>query len=304
MRLSELTEREAISLLKGDGILLYLAPFVVRVRSNIQQFVRDFLLAYQFAECSDGENFADFDLSILHGAGVSRWIRREAHFYFDSKRFFTPLPVSQAFPMFEWGLNWCIAAHCHQYLIFHAAVIEKNGFAALMPAPPGAGKSTLCAALVLRGWRLLSDELALYNLRAGLVSGLARPINLKNESIEIVKSFGTEATFTPTVPYTAKGSVATMIPPSASVERAGEPAIPKWIIAPKFLTGGRACMEQADKGQVFMMLAEQSFNYETHGLNGFEALADMVEKCDCLSYSYGRLEDAIADFDHLSDVTK
>jgi predicted ATPase len=29
----------------------------------------------------------------------------------------------------------------------------------ILPAPPGSGKSTLCAALVTRGWRLLSDEL-------------------------------------------------------------------------------------------------------------------------------------------------
>lgn len=303
MRLSELSELETIALLKGDGILLRLAPFAVRVRSNIVQFARDFLLAYQFAEHSACGDFADFDLSILHGVGLSRWIRPEAHFHFDNKRFFTPLPVSQAFPMFEWGLNWCIAAHCHQYLIFHAAVIEKNGFAVLMPAPPGSGKSTLCAALVHRGWRLLSDELALYDLSTGLVSGLARPINLKNESIEIIKSFGDGATFTPTVPYTAKGSVALMVPPKSSVERAEEPAIPRWIIAPKFLSGEISRMECADKGKAFMMLAEQSFNYETHGLHGFEALGVLVERCDCYSYTYGQLEDAIADFDRLSDVT-
>lgn len=290
-------------LLKGDGILLFLTPFVVRVRSNIIQFARDFLLAYQFAEWSTGEDFADFDLSILVGGGFSRWVRPEAHFYFDNKRFFTPLPISQAFPMFEWGLNWCIAAHSHQYLIFHAAVIEKNGFAVLMPAPPGSGKSTLCAALVHRGWRLLSDELALYDLRTGLVSGLSRPINLKNESIEVIKSFEGGAIFTPTVPYTAKGSVALMVPPKLSVERAHEPANPMWIIAPKFLPGGTSRMECADKGKAFMMLAEQSFNYETHGLNGFEAIVNLVEKCNCFSYTYGRLEDAIADFDRLCAVT-
>ena len=40
---------------------------------------------------------------------------------------FAPLPLDQAFPMLEWGLNWCVSAHCHQYLIFHAAVVEKSG---------------------------------------------------------------------------------------------------------------------------------------------------------------------------------
>ena len=45
--------------------------------------------------------------------------------------------------------------------VIHAAVIERAGRALILSGPPGSGKSTLCAALVARGWRLLSDELAL-----------------------------------------------------------------------------------------------------------------------------------------------
>ena len=62
----------------------------------------------------------------------------------------------------------------------------------LLPAPPGAGKSTLCAGLVHRGWRLLSDELALVDMETGLVRGMARPVNLKNKSIEVIRDFAPE----------------------------------------------------------------------------------------------------------------
>jgi predicted ATPase len=42
--------------------------------------------------------------------------------------------------------------------MLHAAVVEKNGKALILPALPGSGKSTLSAALAMNGWRFLSDE--------------------------------------------------------------------------------------------------------------------------------------------------
>jgi HprK-related kinase A len=82
--------------------------------------------------------------------------------------------------MLEWGMNWCIASHMHYYLMLHAAVLERDGHALIMPGDPGAGKSTLTAALMLDGWRLLSDEIALIDRNDGLLYGLARPVSLKN----------------------------------------------------------------------------------------------------------------------------
>ena len=111
----------------------------------------------------------------------------------EHARHFNPLPAEQAFPLLEWGLNWCVATQCHQYLILHAAVLERGGRALIMPAPPGSGKSTLCAALVARGWRLFSDELALIEIGGGQIVPLPRPISLKNESIDrIISGFWPE----------------------------------------------------------------------------------------------------------------
>ncbi len=95
--------------------------------------------------------------------------------------------------MLEWGLNWCVSAHCHQYLIFHAAVIEKSGRALILPAPPGSGKSTLCAGLVNRGWRLLSDELTLIDIASCGVVPLPRPVSLKNASIDVIRAYAPAA---------------------------------------------------------------------------------------------------------------
>ena len=68
----------------------------------------------------------------------------------------------------------------------HAAVFERDSSAVVLPGPSGVGKSTLCAALVARGWRLLSDEVAMIRPQDGLLQPYPRPISLKNESIEMI----------------------------------------------------------------------------------------------------------------------
>src|SRR3546814_415588 len=137
--------------------------------------------------------------------------------------------LGQALPMLEWGLNWCIGAHGHQFLIIHAAVIERNGLAAILPGAPGPGKSTLTACLVHNGWRLLSDEMALVSLQDGGLTALARPISLKNRSIDLIADILPNAALSARSEDTVKGAVALLKPPTTSVERVAEPARPAWV---------------------------------------------------------------------------
>lgn len=87
-----------------------------------------------------------------------------------------------AYAFLEWGMNWCVSVTANEYLKLHAAVVAKDGIVLLMPGLPGAGKSTLCAALALHGWRVLSDEHALVVPGTANIVPLPRPISLKNAS--------------------------------------------------------------------------------------------------------------------------
>ncbi len=242
------------------------------------------------------QDFADFHISLASPGFLRRWVRPQVNFYFDGVPSFKPLPLGQAYPMMEWGLNWCIASQCHQYLIIHAAAIERNGRAAILPAPPGSGKSTLCAGLVARGWRLLSDELTLLDVERGTVQALSRPINLKNESIGVVRRFQPDAVMTPPVSDTVKGTVALMRPPRDSVRRVCEPARPAWIIFPRFRRAAPATFSRYSKGRTCLTFAEQSFNYDIYGVRRFEAVAREIESCDCFEFTYGDLEEAARAF--------
>jgi hypothetical protein len=300
LKVSELGASQIASRLRRGELLLNVTPFVARVRSELGAVARGISLLYSDFSVLEPDDFADFHIALAAPAGLRRWVRPQVIFFLDGFAPFKPLPANQAYPMFEWGLNWCIAAHAHSYLLIHAAVVERAGRAAILPAPPGTGKSTLCAGLISRGWRLLSDELLLLDLRSGRIQPLARPVNLKNASIEIIREFRADAVLTDPVRDTAKGTVALMRPPTDSVARTAEPALPAWIIFPRYVAGAPAILEPTSKAQTFMRVVEQAFNYDVLGARGFEAAAGLIDRCACFEFSYGSLDDAVATFASLA----
>lgn len=299
-RVADHSIAELADALKTEGIFLHVPPFVVSLKSDCSALVRDLYVAYADFEISRCVDFADFYINIELERGFRYFIKRLARFFFDGRPSFVPLPADQAFTMFEWGLNWCIAAHAHQYLIIHAAVIERRGKGVILPAPPGSGKSTLCAALVNSGWRLLSDELALLDMRSGLIFGMARPVNLKNKSIEVVSNAFPRAVLTQPVPDTAKGTIALMKPPSESVTAVSLPVRATHVVLPSFVESSDPVYESNSRAKTFMLLAEQSFNYDIHGVRGFHALKRLIEQCDCRNFQYSRLGDAIDCFEAIA----
>lgn len=283
-----------------NGLCFRTGPFAVRLRTRIVAVREAVSQLYAAHPVLGAGEFCDFDLELLQVAGLRRWIRPQVVLKFDSQQVFEPLPLDHAFALFEWALNWCISTQAHTYLILHAAVVERNGRAAVLAAPPGSGKSTLCAGLVRRGWRLLSDELALISLSTGQLEGLARPVSLKNESEHVMRTFSPDAVFGRVARETSKGSVIHMRARSEDVARVDEPARPAWIIFPRFVRDAPAVLSARAKADAMMELGRNTFNYALLGRTGFDAMADLVTSSECFDFSYGRLEDAIEVFDRLA----
>jgi HprK-related kinase A len=288
--------------LRGPGLRVRIGPIVAEVRSSFGLVESAIALHYAAHDVVAPSEFADFHVSVSPPFGPRRWIKRQSFFHFDGNVAFLPLAASQAFALLEWGLNWCISSHCHQYLIVHAAVLERNGKALVLPAPPGSGKSTLCAGLVARGWRLLSDELALLELTGDRLIPVPRPISLKNASIATIARFWPEGVMSPVVHDTIKGSVAYVRPPAPSVQRANRHAAPGWIVLPQYVKGAPTELAALSRCEAFIRLVDNAFNYNVHGRAGFDALAELVAASRCFRFSYGGdLHDAVRVFDALAD---
>jgi HprK-related kinase A len=285
--------------LKNDGLILKIGPFSFRLISSIELVAADLERMYSEYQVLEDGCFVDFCVVIKEGTGLRRWFGRQAIFEFDGMQPFSPLPIDHAFPLLEWSMNWCISMHANHYLLLHAAVIERNGRAVVMPAPPGSGKSTLCAGLIHRGWRLLSDELALISLVNGDITPLGRPVSLKNNSIDVIRAFEPEAIFSRAVKDTSKGTVALLQVPKPHLEHLGDVAKPQWIIFPRYADGSMAELRSRPKVNSMLELGRNSFNYSVLGLRGFNALSALVDACDCYDFQYSRLEDAVQIFDGL-----
>lgn len=280
--------------LAGSGLNVTIGPFDVSLRSRLPQVICGVTHLYADFRLSPAGEFIDYHINLFSPSPLRRWFRPQVNFSFDGVQPFKPLPLAQSFAMFEWGLNWVVANHAHQYVIVHAAAVEKDGRGFIFPGAPGSGKSTLCAALVCRGWRLMSDEMAMISLTDGLIWPIPRPVSLKNASIEIIRKFSADVVIGEVVADTAKGNVAHMRPPKASVSSAKIPAAPLAIVFPTYRANAETHFAEISKGHTLMRLAENCFNYPILGAAGFNCLADVVEQSRCNTLVYSDMNDAIS----------
>ncbi|AVR94763.1 HprK-related kinase A [Pseudoduganella armeniaca] len=303
LTVGQLSRGELDRQLAGAGIRLGTGRFTTCLRSAIPSVADGIHLLYADYPLRPADGFADFHLQLTRPRNLRRWLGPQVTLLYDGRSLFKPLPLDQAFPMFEWGLNWCVSSRANRYLIVHAAVIEKGGRAAILPAPPGSGKSTLCAALVGRGgWRLLSDELTLLRLDDGEIVPLPRPISLKNGSIDVIRDYVPDSVMSRPVTDTVKGTVAHVRAPAASVARAADTARPAWVVFPRYEASAALQAVPLARGDTFMQLAGNCFNYSLLGAEGFTALAGLVEQSAGLRFTYSVLDEALAYFDALAAV--
>ncbi|HED13685.1 MAG TPA: hypothetical protein ENI62_08530 [Gammaproteobacteria bacterium] len=83
----------------------------------------------------------------------------------------------------------CLAQTCDSGLLFHAAVVARNGRAVVMPAASGSGKSTLSCWLAKQGFQYCTDELAFLPTDSTRVECLMRPVIIKNAAREMMTEF-------------------------------------------------------------------------------------------------------------------
>jgi HprK-related kinase A len=296
----ELSNAELRELLRTQRFTLRIGPFLVRLRSVMPEVQAALALLYGAHEIDTGADGAHFVIRVDHPGIVRRFFRAQVQFTIDSRQPFFPLPASMAAPMLEAGLNWCIGKSANQFLVIHSATLERDGRALLMPAPPGSGKSTLCAALVARGWRLLSDEFALVDPATGMLVPVPRPVALKDASIDVIARWAPDALLGPSVVNNEGELVAYMRPPAASVRESEVTCRPGWIVLPQYVAGADTTATTMTRARALMHLADNSFNYNFHGRLGFERLAGIADRAPAVTLRYSRLDEGVEAVDRLA----
>lgn len=287
--LGDISRQKIEKALSGEGLSLQVSDFRCLIRSDTDLLAEPLTLLYgDYTATVDSHGFYDFHINLLRR---KKCRSDEVEFSWEGASPFPELPINQTHPLFEWGLNWCIATLSGADIVIHAAVVERHGTALVLPGQPGSGKSTLCAELSLSGWRLLSDELTIISSKTGLVRPIPRPISLKNSSIDIIGSRFPKAELTKPITDTRKGPIAYVRPPSAAVAAWNFPVPIKEIVFPRYRENRAFSALKVSRAHALTRLLENTFNVGLIGREGFKVLAQAVSAANCHQVEYSRLDD-------------
>jgi HprK-related kinase A len=301
-RVGALSSAEWSARLSGGRIGVRVGPFDLHLRVGVEAIHVPLQKLYRDYPLLEGERVYSCHADLQKVWGFGRRPGRKVRFRVDGIAPHEDMPADQALAVLEWGINLAIAMRFHGYLMLHAAVVARNGRGLLMPASPGHGKSTFCAALVHRGWRLFSDEFGLLVPGEGVLMPAPRPISLKNQSIEVLRSFAHESELGPTIPNTRKGTVAHVKAPGDSVAQADLPARAAWVVFPRWVAGAPLALEEVGKSEAFMQVATNAFNYELLGESAYRAVREVIAAARCFRLVYSDLEQAVAALTGLADT--
>ena len=304
MILKDLSSSELSDHLSTAGIALDFGSFRVNLRTDIEELTEALTQLYSGFPVETEPAICDFFVRIGAPSRLRKFIRPKVSAYIDNLDPFAPMPRDLAFPLFESTLNWCVASDIARYLLLHAAVMSRNGRAAIFPAPSGTGKSTLSALLSLAGWRLLSDEFAILTAEDGRLRASPRPISLKNESIDIIAEAGGAGRLSRKYEGTIKGTLAYLRTEGPSLEEMEQACVPALVIFPSFKSGASLKVEPMEKSEAFMRLIDNAVNYLLLGRTAFLTLTSVVERCGIYHLEYGDSDEAIATLEALLDAGK
>ena len=162
----------------------------------------------------------------------------------------------------------------------HSGVVGWNGRSVLIPGNSGAGKSSLTAWFVSKGFEYVTDELAAFN-GEGIV-GFPRSLMLRSGADTAASQFPQFAEFT-----MRQAGPAFMIQPvnSAIAPLEGLPC--GLIIFPAFKRGASLAIESISPAKACIRLAAYSGNTHTLADGWFAALNRLVRRVPAVELTYG-----------------
>jgi HprK-related kinase A len=298
-RLGDLSEAQLGDALCHEGLRFKVGPYVYSLQSQFASTRLGMQTLYTDFPLADPSGFADFHVA-LKPANLLQRLRRRTSFFLDDQRPFGSLQIPHAYAFLEWGMNWCISVCANEYLKLHSAVIARDGIAMIMPGLPGAGKSTLCAALGLSGWRVLSDEHAMIHLGTANVEPLYRPVSLKNDSIDVIRSRYPDAVMGPVTDDTHKGIVAHLKADLDPTSHDPGPVPARLMVFPEYRQGEKTLLRERTRAECFMFAAHHSFNYSILSDTGFDTMTALMDAVQCYELKYSNLDEALRALDDLA----
>ncbi|NOX57654.1 MAG: HprK-related kinase A [Planctomycetes bacterium] len=207
----------------------------------------------------------------------------------NGERMFSVKRIEELLPHVEWALNWEVVRRLDTYLQLHAGVMERNGAGIVFPAAPGSGKTTLCAGLLSRGWRFLSDEFALIDTD-GMVQPYPKALCIKEGSFTVMEHLGLPMISPRRYRKGQKGRVAYVNPLAMGVDAIGKACRLRHVVFPMFENGAKPALSSMSRGETGFALSRLSFNLRQKGARGMDILTRTLRGATCHRLVSGNID--------------
>ena len=159
-------------------------------------------------------------------------------------------------------------------LALHAACVNTERGAILLPGVSGAGKSTVTAWLLAHGCSYLTDELVFVSPDTHEVRGWSRPLHIKTASRRLVEAWAPQKPLHE-VPY----HDGTFVAPDNFAHPVVLCAEPRYLLFPHFAPDGPVALRPLSQAAAALRLAQCAVNARhlpDHGIRSAAALARRV----------------------------
>jgi hypothetical protein len=175
----------------------------------------------------------------------------------------------------------------------HAAALEHDGRALILPARPGSGKTTLAIALLRAGLRLLSDDMPLLWRDGGKVTAFAslEDVNVCADSIRFFDELRFLTAQVPDERGKRSFSAGERFPGCLA-----ERGTPRLLVFPALSGAAKSILHPISATEGFRALLEHSLRpiNPALGVAHFETMLDTAAACDCYRLETGRNPDEAA----------
>jgi coenzyme PQQ synthesis protein D (PqqD) len=183
-------------------------------------------------------------------------------------------------------------------IAFHASAAKHNGRCLLLAAPAGSGKSTLCAALLSRGYQFIADDVVLFDEASHGLRGVPLPLSLKEGSwVPLAQAYPQIAELAIHLRPDHK-PVRFLVPPV--IAAADQSHAVSSVIFPRFTPGSDVELRRIDQSQALSRLVSEASTPALR-LSGrrFNELAMFLRPTTCWELQFSALDRAADAIDQI-----
>jgi coenzyme PQQ synthesis protein D (PqqD) len=212
------------------------------------------------------------------------------------------LAVNEIVPVVIYALLDGLLRRAANSIAFHASAARRDGRCVLLAAPAGSGKSTLCAALLKRGYELIADDVVLFEEgRVGL-RGVPLPLSLKEGSWAPLAKLYPDLAATAVHVRPDRKLVRFLVPPAFAP--ADESYAVTAVIFPRFISGTDVALRGIDQSLALNRLVSEASTPALR-LSGdqFADLASFVRPTSCWALDFSALAPAVDAIEQVNQAT-